>query len=325
MSISKIKINDIEYNLIASNTAYGTCATAAATAAKVITTSSPAEWVLTPGARITIKFTYTNSASNPTFNVNGTGAKSVWYGTGILTTANKGYAGTANRPMDFIYDGTQYVFMGWSYDANTTYTNASLGQGYGTCDTAATTTAKVVTLSSYALTTGGIVAVKFTYDVPAAATMNINSKGAKAIYYKGVAITDGVIKAGNVATFIYNGTQYHLLAIDDDTKYVKTTDYATTKTAGIVKVGAGLTIMDGAVQVYPATNRAIDGKVNVEPITPQFLDYAIKSGITTNTIELTDEEKTSAREWLGTVDTDYVNNAIAQKSQVQFITWEADD
>ena len=69
-------------------------------------------------------------------------------------------------------------------------------------------------MSSYSLTTGGIVVVKFTNAVPASATMNINSKGAKNIYYKGAAITANIIKAGDTATFIYDGTQYHLLTVD---------------------------------------------------------------------------------------------------------------
>lgn len=99
-------------------------------------------------------------------------------------------------------------------DSNSTYSNATLGQGYGTCATAAATAAKVVTLSSYSLTTGGVVSVKFTYAVPANATMNINSKGAKNIYYRGAKITAGIIEAGDIATFIYDGTQYHLLTVD---------------------------------------------------------------------------------------------------------------
>lgn len=196
------------------NVAYGTCSTEAATAAKVITVSGNTQWALTAGSTIVVKFSYTNSAQNPTFNINGTGAKSVWYNTALITTSNLGYAGTANRPMEFIYDGTQYVFMGWSVDTNTTYSNAALGQGYATCTTAESTTAKVGTLSSYSLQTGGVVSVKFTYAVPASATLNINSKGAKAIYYKGAAITGSVIKAGDIATFIYNGSQYHLISID---------------------------------------------------------------------------------------------------------------
>ena len=105
-------------------------------------------------------------------------------------------------------------------DNNTTYTNEKLGNGYGTCETAEATAAKVVTLSNYTLTKNGVVSVKFTYAVPASATMNINSKGAKNIFYKGAAIVAGVIKAGDIATFIYDGTQYQLIAIDrwqDDT------------------------------------------------------------------------------------------------------------
>lgn len=98
---------------------------------------------------------------------------------------------------------------------DTTYTNTSLGQGYGTCATVAATTGKAVTLSGYDLTAGGIVSVKFTYAVPAGATMNINSKGAKPIYYKGKAIVANTILAGDVATFIYDGSYYHLISTDN--------------------------------------------------------------------------------------------------------------
>lgn len=196
------------------NIAYGTCSTAAATAAKVVTISGNTNWSLTAGSIITIKFANTNTAQNPTLNVNGTGAKSIWYSAGVVTTSALNMGGYANRPMIYMYDGTQYVFLGWSYDANTTYSNASLGQGYGTCSTAAATAAKEVALSSYSLIINGIVAVKFTYAVPANATLNINSKGAKAIYHNGAAITAGVINAGDIATFIYDGTQYQLIAVD---------------------------------------------------------------------------------------------------------------
>ena len=112
-------------------------------------------------------------------------------------------------------DGNLSVNVPWT---DTTYTNAKLGQGYGTCTTAEATTAKSVTLSSYALVTGGVVAVKFTNAVPANATMNINSKGAKSIYYKGSAIPAGLIKAGDVAFFMFDGTQYHLLGTDRSAK-----------------------------------------------------------------------------------------------------------
>lgn len=196
------------------NVAYGTSTTGASTAAKVITVTGNTNWTLSAGSIIVVKFNATNSANNPTFNVNGTGAKSVWYNTGLITTSNLGYAGTANRPMYYVYDGTQFIFMGWSTDNNTTYTPQGLGFGYGTCATAEATAAKVVTLSGYALVNNGFVSVKFTYGVPASATMNIDSKGAKAIYWKGSAITDGVIEAGDTATFVYISNIYHLVSID---------------------------------------------------------------------------------------------------------------
>lgn len=279
MAISKINVGDTEHDLIASgltdtstekvkldatNIAYGTCSTAAATAAKVITISGNTNWALTAGSTITIKFSYTNTAKNPTFNVNNTGAKSVWYNTALITTTSSSlsYAGYKDRPAMYVYDGTQYVFLGWAYDTNTTYTNASLGQGYGTCSTAEATVAKVVTLASYALTVGGIVAVQFTYAVPASSTMNINSKGAKSIYHKGSAITAGVIKAGDTATFIYDGTQYHLISIDRDDN---ATYSAAGSSLGLVKSGGDVTISDGVITVNDDShNHTIDNIDNLQ-------------------------------------------------------------
>jgi hypothetical protein len=62
-----------------------------------------------------------------------------------------------------------------------------------------------------------IVAVKFTCAVPASATLNINGQGAKPIYYKGAAITENVINAGDTATFIYSGGYYYVIAVDSST------------------------------------------------------------------------------------------------------------
>lgn len=123
------------------------------------------------------------------------------------------------------------IISGVPYYKNSTYSQASLGQGYGTCTTAAATVAKVVTLASYSLATNGIVAVKFTNAVCANATMNINSKGAKAIFYKGAAIKNGIIEAGETATFVYDGTQYHLLTIDRSRFNTSLVPYGETITA----------------------------------------------------------------------------------------------
>ena len=119
----------------------------------------------------------------------------------------------------FVYNTTESNTGCWSmvysYGANTTYTPNSLGFGYGTCDTDAGTAAKVATLSGYSLVNGGIVAIKFSKDVTSASsTLNINGKGAKAIFFKNVALATNVIKAGDLVTFMYDGTYYRILAID---------------------------------------------------------------------------------------------------------------
>ncbi len=257
------------------NIAYGTCSTAAATAAKVVTVSGNTNWALTAGSMVSVYFSNTNTAENPTLNVNGTGAKNIYYGSSQITTSSLGYAGTASRLMNFIYDGTQYRFVSWGYDSNTTYTNVKLGHGYATCSTAAATTAKTATLSSYTLTTGGIVAVKFTYAVPASATLNINSKGAKSIYFRGAAITGDVIKAGDVATFIYS-SQYHLISIDRWQNDITTlqTDLDTLESTVSGKANSShthaisdVTNLQSSLDAKVPTSRTVNGKALSSNIT----------------------------------------------------------
>ena len=219
-SSDKVKLNY-------TNMAYGTCSTAAATSAKVVTISGNSSWSLTVGSVIYVKSTVTNTASNCTLNVNSTGAKSIWYNTSVYTGNSSQICGNANRYIMYMYDGSYWVWMGWSVETNTTYSPASLGGGYGTCTTAAATAAKVATLSSYALVTGGKPCIKFTYAVPASATLNINSQGAKAIYYNGKAITADIIAADDIVTFIYDGSCYHVIAIDKMSKVTQTVENST--------------------------------------------------------------------------------------------------
>ena len=224
MSISQIKVGSDTHDVVANGVIYATCDTAADTAAKVAEVVS-GNFRLFTGARVIVKFTNANSASNPTLNVAGTGAKAMYrYGTTVMSTGTTTSGWIAGAIQAFTYDGTNWVQDYWN---NTTYSNAGLGQGYATCTTAAATAAKVATLSSYKLVTGGIVAVRFSYDVPASATLNVNSTGAKAIYYRNAAITAGVIKAGDIATFVYS-TYYRLIAVDRDTDVTHPTTTAYT-------------------------------------------------------------------------------------------------
>lgn len=84
---------------------YGTCATAAGTTDKVVACS--AFKTLAPGARISVKFTYANTAGTATLNVNGTGAKSiVWLGSTAVTNA-----WVASETCLFAYDGSNWVLV----------------------------------------------------------------------------------------------------------------------------------------------------------------------------------------------------------------------
>lgn len=99
------------------STLFGTCSTAAATAAKAVTL---AEFTtLLTGVMVPVRFTVTNTAAiaSLTLNVNGTGAKPIKYRGGNLPSA--GYL-AANRIYLFVYDGTNWEVVG-DLDTNTTY------------------------------------------------------------------------------------------------------------------------------------------------------------------------------------------------------------
>ena len=195
---------------------FGTCSTSGGTAAKTVTLSDSMTFTLAEGASVFVAFTNSNTVANPTLSVNGTTAKPIYrYGSTAPGTTSK-TSWQAGSVVHLVYNGTAWQMVGWLND-DTTYTNAGLGQGYGTCSTAEATAAKVVSLSNYSLATNGIVAVKFTYGLCANATMNINNKGVKYIYIQGAAVTAAtakMVQAGDIAYFIYDGTQYHLLGTD---------------------------------------------------------------------------------------------------------------
>ena len=108
-------IDGVSFDGTAAIIHYGTCSTAAGTAAKTVSCTG---FTLATGARITVKFTVTNTASNPTLNVNSTGAKAIRYRGSAITA---GYL-AANRVYTFIYDGTYYELVGdINTDSNITY------------------------------------------------------------------------------------------------------------------------------------------------------------------------------------------------------------
>lgn len=98
MNISKITVDSSTHAL----RPYGECTTAAGTAAKVVTCTDFT--TLYTGATILVNFTSANSASAPTLNVNGTGAKNVVLSGSIPVTALSGLC-------EFVYNGTGWVVL----------------------------------------------------------------------------------------------------------------------------------------------------------------------------------------------------------------------
>ena len=95
----KRSIDGVNFDGTAGIIHYGNCTTNAATVAKLVSCTN---FVLGVGARIIVKFNNTNTASNPTLNVNDTGAKPIQH-KGI---AIQPQALSANGTYEFVYDGT---------------------------------------------------------------------------------------------------------------------------------------------------------------------------------------------------------------------------
>ena len=114
-------IDGVKFDGSANVTRYATCSTAAATAAKTASITAGTFSLIT-GARVTVRFTYANTASSPTLNVGGTGAKSIyWHNVAIPSTQYW----SAYSTLDFVYTGSVWELVGIAKDNNTTYPTAT--------------------------------------------------------------------------------------------------------------------------------------------------------------------------------------------------------
>ena len=237
------KINGMSIDGTADRTNYGVCSTSGSTAAKTV---SCAGFNLATGAEITVKFNNTNTASNPTMNVNGTGAKAIYY-KGV--TVPSGYI-VANGMYTFRYNGTQWEFVGDNTqkqvdDMTTRLNNLKASDidapvsgnavsaskwnttrkingmsidgtadrtNYGICSTEGSVALKTVSCPGFSLVMGAEITVKFNNTNTALyPTLNVNSTGAKDIWYRGTSMTYGLILADGTYTFRYNGTQWEFV------------------------------------------------------------------------------------------------------------------
>lgn len=98
--------------------------------------------------------------------------------------------------------------------------NNAANIGYFVCDTANGTPAKVITAAGYELFQGGSIKVKFTNrNTALSATLNINGKGDKALYYGGKPVSNSNSwDNGEVVDIYYDGTSYYANNVEGNFK-----------------------------------------------------------------------------------------------------------
>ena len=97
------------------------CSTASATAAK--TAASPG-FILRTGARVNVTFTNANTATEPTLNIENTGAKAIYNEAGVAVSATSPAYFPAGATVEFWYDGTNWVYVNRVIDE---YVNGTSG------------------------------------------------------------------------------------------------------------------------------------------------------------------------------------------------------
>ena len=178
--------DNIDYDFGVPPFYYGTCATAAATVAKVVTCSG---FVLENGATIAVKFTYYNTGASPTLNVNSTGAIAIkQYG----STAASTYMWRSGEVVLFVYNGSYWELISKS-TATTTY--------YGLTKLSSSVTSTSTTLAATAS------AVKQAYDRQDFDEISLTT--ALALAYGGTGATTAAAARTNLGitcTSLYSGT-----------------------------------------------------------------------------------------------------------------------
>ena len=145
-TIDKIEYGDNVYKLQDSVSGYVTgnnvvpyltCGTAAGTVAKTTTlVTGTLPTTLTTGTRVAVRFTNSNTASNPTITIGSYGAIAIKrYGTTAPSTS-AATSWNAGNVITLVYDGTYWLMADWT-SPNTTYseiseTNITSGSGTST-------------------------------------------------------------------------------------------------------------------------------------------------------------------------------------------------
>jgi len=188
----------------------GTCSTDDSIDVKTVTCEG---FTLSTGAIVSVTFTSpATTAKAISLKVGPTDTKTIYVNNSATSSSNP-LTWSAHETLTFMYDGTRYLLIARDVSSQGTGSGSTW---YATCSTTYSTAAKVASCSNFSLSTGAIVSVAFSADNTAdAPTLNVNSTGAKSIYVNGSVTSSSnqlLWNAGDVLTFIYDGTQYHLIA-----------------------------------------------------------------------------------------------------------------
>ena len=177
--------DDIDYTF--DKPYFGVCETAAATQTKVVTCD---EFRLEKGALLAVQFTYANTASSPSMNVNGTGEIAICGTNGYYVNANMW---TANQMVHFVYNGTWWIALNCLPATTARY-------GITKLSSSVTSTSASLAATPYA--------VKLAYD--RSSWTSISLTNALAIAYGGTGAKTAAAARGSI-TFNYGNYNFYVI------------------------------------------------------------------------------------------------------------------
>lgn len=247
---------------------YGTCTTSGATTAKIVNCEGFTS--LTTGASIRVKFSYANTATSPTMNVNGTGAKYIKkYG----TTGSMGYMWYMGEVKDFVYDGTYWVMVDGGTATTTYYGVTKLRSTIANDDTTALTPGAVYDLgidsgtwtptvtgastyssrSGWYQKTGDTVTVGFlvtgTFSTSTTTSTNVTISGLPYTNGSYLAAGGGVV----FGAYIGANTVFCGWAIGGGASAITARTYGIRTSAGVLNLGSALYNNPGATFTFSGT------------------------------------------------------------------------
>lgn len=305
---------------------YGVCSTSGATAAKIVTVEG--DFVLETGAAVDVRFNSANTASSPTLNVNGTGAKAIKkYG----TTAPNTYMWYGNSIVRLIYNGSYWIMQN-STTATTTYygitklsnstssasqteaatpyavktvmdkANASYEQAarnkvwQGTCETINEAIKEVNVGEGFELYNGVKIRVYFESNTVSTGTLSLNVNGTGAfeiVTVEGMTLHPRFIQGGDYLNFTYTETSWGSATEPYNVWMIDNVTIAGINNFGVVRVKNSPNANQDGKDGFAVSPKALQA---VKDIADAALPKS--GGIITGSLEVTGNQEGGAGEFI---------------------------